>query len=208
MLGATVVQHELVLLVQRHEVERAVTRAILRCRVARPLELVALQVVARVSEHRRAVGAGGAAAVVEVQVGQDHVGDAVRVVARRAQRLVGEQRVFQAVDRVLLVRPLVADAGVDQIRAIAALQEQEPHAEIDAILLVGRVRAGPERMGHDAEHRAPVEGEIAARNGVELELADRAHGGILHDVPEGKKEPEQTALSPRPSALSGEGSFR
>ena len=46
------------------------------------------------------------------------------------------------------------------------LDREAPHAELDAIALVGRDAPLPERLRHDAEHRAAVELLPAGLNGV------------------------------------------
>ena len=89
----------------------------------------------------------------------------------------GRQRVRQvevaleAVDLGLLRRHLVARARVDQHRPRAAHQ-QAPHRHADPVALVGRRLLLPERLRHDAEHRAAVEVEEPVRDGDELDVAE------------------------------------
>ena len=51
--------------------------------------------------------------------------------------------------------------------------EQRPHAERDAVPLVGRRALLPQRLRHDAEHRAAVEAEVAVGEREQLEVAER-----------------------------------
>src|SRR5207244_6237852 len=77
--------------------------------------------------------------------------------------------------RDLLRRHLRADAGVDQDVVIVRAYEQRPHRKRDAILLVRRRTLFPQRLGHDAEHRAAVETEAAVGKGDEIEGTE-THG--------------------------------
>ena len=66
---------------------------------------------------------------------------------------------------------LVPGAAVDEHEPIVVLDENAAHAERDAVALVGGDAALPERLGHDAEHRAAVELLSARLQRVDAEAA-------------------------------------
>ena len=68
----------------------------------------------------------------------------------------------EAVDLLQLRVHLVAGAGVDDHqRPRRAPHQQRPHRHVDRVALVGRRALLPQRLRHDAEHRAAVEPEVA-----------------------------------------------
>jgi hypothetical protein len=102
-----------------------------------------------------------AAGVVEVQMSEDDVVDLLGAELARSQR--GFEAVVLAVDLVdvaLLVAPLRANTHVDEHRSIGIFDQQAATGHVDAVVLVRRVRALPERPGDDAEHCAAVESEL------------------------------------------------
>ena len=58
------------------------------------------------------------------------------------------------------------------IMVSVAADQQRTHAEPDAVPLVGRARRFPERLRHDAEHRAAIEAEAAVAQRDQLEVAE------------------------------------
>ena len=81
-------------------------------------------------------------------------------------------RSIDAVDVVELRVFLVAEPGVDDHRPHAA-HDERPHRERDAVAIVGRRLPRPQRLRHDAEHRAAVEAEEAVVQRDQLEIAER-----------------------------------
>ena len=79
---------------------------------------------------------------------------------------------IEAVDVGALRVHLVAAAGVDDHQRARAPHEQRPHRHRDAVALVGRGALLPQRLRHDAEHRAAVEPEVAVEQRRELEVAN------------------------------------
>ena len=69
-------------------------------------------------------------------------------------------------------RLLVAQPGVDDHRPRAA-DEQRPHRQRDAVRSSGGALRRPQRLRHDAEHRAAVEPEEAVEQRDQLEVAER-----------------------------------
>ena len=68
---------------------------------------------------------------------------------------------------------LVAEARVDDHRPHAA-DDERPHRQRDAIALVGGRLRRPQRLRHDAEHRAAVEPrKKPSHSEIELEIAER-----------------------------------
>src|SRR6185437_919127 len=65
--------------------------------------------------------------------------------------------VLDTIDVVELRVLLVPRPGVDQHWSDVMLDQQTAHTELDAIALVGRNAALPQRLRHDAEHRAAIE---------------------------------------------------
>ena len=88
------------------------------------------------------------------------------------ERVIEVPRAIDAVDLAELRVLLVAEPGVDDHRAHAA-DDQRPHRQRDAVAIVGRRLRRPQRLRHDAEHRAAVEPEEAVVQRDQLEIADR-----------------------------------
>ena len=152
----------------------------------------------RARRRRRALGE--AADVIEVQVAGQHDVDVVDGEPGLGQRVVEVVRAVEAVDVRALGVHLVAAAGVDEQRPLAA-HDQRPHAERDAVAVVGRQPLLPQRPRHDAEHRAAVEAEEAVGERDQLEVAERmangrAKSGTVAGRPAGRRRP---AASARPA---------
>ena len=92
------------------------------------------------------------------------------------ERVVEVIAALEAVDVGALGVHLVAAAGVDEHRPLAP-HDERPHAEGNPVAIVGRQPPLPQRAGHDAEHRAAIEGEEAVGQRDELEVAKRVRPG-------------------------------
>ena len=119
--------------------------------------------------------------MIEVEVRIDHPADVVRGMTQLAERvfqlgptiLAG---ILDAIDVDELGVFLVADSGVDQHQAGVVLDQQAPQGERDAIALVGRSAARPERFRDDTEHRPAVEMLETGFEGVACEATDFESG--------------------------------
>jgi hypothetical protein len=135
--------------------------------------------------------------MVEVEVGDDDVGDGVGVDAERAEpHGCAAERGVDGEDVGLFGAPLVAHARLDEYPSVADVEQQRPPRHADPVARVGRVAPLPDGLGHDAEHGAAVESE--AREHQRLELVD-GHGWLERVVsrrpawlrcPEGAKQGE------------------
>ena len=113
------------------------------------------------------------ARVVEVQVRVDDDGQVFGRAARvRAQRLRERAPAPYAVHLDLARRPLVAEARLDEDALARALDEEAVGVEAYAVQRVGRRYSLPERAGHDAEHRAPVEAELCVGHDLNAVVAE------------------------------------
>src|SRR5688572_16666499 len=84
----------------------------------------------------------------------------------KLRRRLAVAAVLDPVDLVELVVFLVPRSSVDQNETGVVLDEQTPHAELDAIALIGRNAALPQRFWNNTEHRTAVEPLPACLNGV------------------------------------------
>ena len=106
--------------------------------------------------------------MVEVQMGEEHIGD---VIAGEAELLQGT---FQRVGSVQVVVPeelrilLVADAIVDQGEAIAVLHQQAAHGPGAQVVGIGRVFGAPQRFGDHPEHGTAIQLEEPRVDRVQL----------------------------------------
>ncbi len=102
-----------------------------------------------------------AAAMVEMQVGEEDVGDIIAVVPqggeRFVKRIVAVEMVMTEEFRILLV----ADAIVDEDEPVAVFHQHAAHRPGAHVIVVGRVEFVPDAFGHYAEHGAAVELEEA-----------------------------------------------
>src|SRR5438477_3427578 len=120
--------------------------------------------------------------MVEMQVGVDDAANVLRAMPKGGER-VFELRaavrplVLDAVNVDELRILLVADSGVDQYQAGIVLDQQAPQRERNAIALVGRSSARPERFRNDTEHRPAVEMLETGFKGVAGE-ATNFEGGV------------------------------
>jgi hypothetical protein len=123
-----------------------------------------------------AVGVEGGvpAAVVEVEVGIEDVGDVFGADAGGGER--GGEEFVVLVDLAHFGREFVAQAGFDDDERGRHADDEGVEAEEDAVLVVGRGAAAPERFGDDAEHGTAVEEEGAVGAESELERAEDAMG--------------------------------
>ena len=120
------------------------------------------------------------AAVIEVQVRQNDVGDVIGMKPGFGQRTM--QVVFFVVDRIDLPEPgrsLVPEAVINQNQPVVAFQKQAPHVQGNAVPGVGRDGAFPERFRHDAEHGPPVEFEAAGFDGMQGVWSNDWHGAFF-----------------------------
>src|SRR5690606_20499959 len=154
------------------------------------------------------VAARRAAAVVEVEVREQYVGHVLRADAeRRERRDQVVRRAVHGVDAAELRVVLVAEAGVDEDGAAVAAEEEAPHREGDAVLVVGRDAPGPERLRDDAEHGPAVEAEEAGMDDVEP-VATEVHGGQgMGDGRTGQDSRPPSPISYPPSPSSGQPSL-
>ncbi len=124
------------------------------------------------------VTAGEPPGVVEMQVRREHEVDAgVRTPGVR-ERVIEMARAIDGVDPDTLCVHLVADPGVDDHRPLATAHEQRTETERDAVPFVGRRPLLPERLGNDAEHRSPVQPEVAVEKRRELQISDDCGRGL------------------------------
>src|SRR5437763_15286884 len=72
----------------------------------------------------------------------------------------------------MLVAPLFSDARVDQNSFAIRFDEKTIHVHANAILIVGRMNAGPKVARHDSEHRAAVEPELTVGNDFKPVIAE------------------------------------
>src|SRR5690242_863626 len=105
---------------------------------------------------------GVSAGMIEVQMAVDDHLDVARRDPELRESIFETRRsllatILDAIDVVELRVFLVARAGIDQHRPDVVLDQQTPHAKLNPVARVGGNAALPERLGHDAEHRAAVE---------------------------------------------------
>ena len=92
--------------------------------------------------------------------------------ARVRQRVIQMAAAIDRVDLVELRVLFVADARIDD-HGPPPSDDERPHRQGDAVALVSRRFPLPQRLGHDAEHRAAVQAEEAVADRNQLELAHR-----------------------------------
>ena len=117
----------------------------------------------------------GAATVVEVEVGQEDVGDVVAVEAEGIElgiQVLGAGGIMAEE----LLALLVAHAAIDEHQAVALLDQQGAQSPIAAVPLVGGVVFRPEGLRDHAEHGAAVEleqtvGDRVDRHGRKVRAA-------------------------------------
>ena len=98
----------------------------------------------------------GAATVVEMEVGQEDVGDVVAVEAEGIKlkvQVLGDGGIMAEE----LLALLVAHAAVDEHQAVALLDQQGAQGPIASVPLVGGVVLRPEGLRDHAEHGAAVQ---------------------------------------------------
>ena len=149
-------------------------------RVARPLprvgvpgrfEIGLLDVDPGVRVGRASVRRPDPAGVVEMEMGDDEVGDPVRIEAGFARR-----KVLDGEDVSEFLRPVSARPGVDEDRPFAHLDEDRSRGQGDPVVLVGGHDPRPDRLGHCPEHRPAVQAEKAVVAKAEPERAEGHHG--------------------------------
>src|SRR5437667_10691038 len=177
----------------RLEVGREVTRRRALVGVARELQLPPLDDVASLwetqSDATRRIAVGIAARVIEVQVRIDHPTDVGGGMPELRERIfeLGTPvlpLVHDPVDVLELLVFLVAEPRVHKHEPVVVLDQEAAQRQGNAVALVGRNAALPQRFRHDAEHGAAVEGLAAGLERVAGEAAD-AEGGVGHPNYEG-----------------------
>src|SRR5260370_42689781 len=120
-------------------------------RMMRPLPVSSLQMVGRSREGKDALSSldpRRASRMVEVEVGEDHVGDLLPGTAGPAQvSIEAVDRLIDSVHFAVLLVPLGSDPAVDQHPAVAVLDEQTAQGQLDAVALVDRMPLLPQRLG-------------------------------------------------------------
>src|SRR5262249_18593290 len=142
------------------------------------------------------------ARVVEVEVGHHHVGHRGRVDPAGGELLHDAVVVVDAVDLPLLLRKLVAVAGLDQHPEAGPIDEQTVGGVLTPVLLVARGELGPDALGHDAVHGATVQPEAAAVDQGEREIAE-AHPSIYAAWKQRCKRGGREASASGPARASG-----
>ena len=163
---------------QRIVVGREIADAVAVVLQAAVRELSGGEEVARVGEGGRdgAVGVEGGvpAAVVEVQVGVEDVGDVFGADAGGGEG--GGQELVVLVDLAHLWGELVAEAGLDDDERRGHADDERVEAEEDVVVASARVRRLQSGLGNDAEHGAAVEQEGAVGAEGEFEVAEGSGG--------------------------------
>ena len=114
-------------------------------------------------EERRPPG------VVKVEVSEDDVADiGSGTTVERERPLQIEGGIVEPVDVRLLLREFRTVAVINENRLPPADNQKGAGGELDSVSLIGRNELGPERFGHDAEHRAPIQTETPRLNCVQL----------------------------------------
>ena len=169
----------------RFPVAPEVARAGSLVRVRSPMVLAFLHHISRIRKRRphraRRIDVRIATRVIEVQVRVDHeryVGhtmagrdDRVLEIRARDALVVQRTRVLESIDVVELRVLFVPRAGIDEHEPDVVLDQEAPHPERNPVAFVGRDLAFPERLRHDAEHRAAVELLAAGLEGMHSESA-------------------------------------
>ncbi len=141
-------------------------------------ELSGGEEVARVGEGGcdGAVGveSGVPATVVEVQVGVEDVRDVFGADTGGCER--GGQELVVLVDLPHFGGELVAETGFDDDERRGHADDERVEAKEDAVLVIGRSAAAPERLGNYAEHGATVEEEGAVGAEGQFEVAEGMAG--------------------------------
>src|SRR5439155_26165364 len=109
---------------------------------------------------------GVAARVIEMEVGVDHPADVGGGVAELRERIFEPGApvfplVRDPVDVLELGVFLVAEPGVHEDQPVIVLDQQTTERQGNAVALIGRNAALPQRFRHDAEHGVAVEGFAA-----------------------------------------------
>ena len=146
---------------QWHEVVGDEGGPVLRAGVVGQVPLGLLRIVGGLGKGRYpfvAVLDGGAAGVVEMEMGQDHIGHRLGAEANRGQGRL--QRVFRLPEGkhvALFIAPLAAHARIHQYQPALPFDEQMAQGQFDAVGLIGGIGPLPQRLGHGAEHGAAVQ---------------------------------------------------
>jgi hypothetical protein len=110
--------------------------------------------------------------VIEMQVRVDDDRDLVSSSAgAREECLTQRSHTVDAVHRLLLWIPLVADSGFDQDLLSARIDEHTIHVHADAVVIVWRAVARPELARDHSEHRTAVEMEFGVLNDLNPVIA-------------------------------------
>ena len=110
--------------------------------------------------------ADGTAAMVEVEVGEEDVGDVVAVEPERVELCIQVLR-SRGVMAEEFFALLVAHAAVDEHQAVALFDQEGAKGPIAAVALIGGVVLRPERLRDHAEHGAAVQLEQAVGDRVD-----------------------------------------
>jgi hypothetical protein len=82
---------------------------------------------------------------------------------------------IDVVDLALALREAIAEAGIDQRDVAAVDRERAVQAHPNAVPGVRGDLLCPERLRHDAEHRAPVHREEPVVHGMDPDASERDH---------------------------------
>src|SRR5438046_1596276 len=129
--------------------------------------------------------------------------------------------VAHAVDVPELGVLLVADPRVDQHQAVVVLDQEAAEREGNAVALVGRDAPLPQRLGHDAEHGAAIEGlaarfqcvtsqtahleggvHLILRNPQSIHKSSRLSGNVMHLGPPPPRTSSLPSIVTTPRSLS------
>ena len=136
-----------------------------------------------------------AADVVEVQVGEENVGDVGPVVARRRQASVQGVFPVEVVVGKELVVLFLADSRVDEGESVSVFHQQQPHGPGAQVVLVCGVGALPEGLGHNAKHGAAVELEKSGGKGGQFHRLARKNSV--------RRSPQSSASTPPRTSVLG-----
>ena len=128
-------------------------------------------------EHAIGTSVHGPSHVVEVQVGQEHVGDVLTCKACRVQASIQGMVAMQVVMAEELLRLFVPNATIHKHEAIADFHQQRTHGPCAQILGIRRIGPRPKLLGHHPKHRPAIQFEIPGVNRVQTHGAkvDMAH---------------------------------
>ena len=96
------------------------------------------------------------AAMVEVQMREQHIGNVVSMKPFQGKGLVNGEGVLQVIVRKELFALLAANAGVYKRKTISVFHQQTTHGPGAKVHLVGRIGLLPQLFRHNTKHGAAV----------------------------------------------------